>query len=275
VRPATITLVSLLVLTTALLSACDDENRNIILATTTSTENSGLLDVLLPVFEAETGHNVRVIAVGSGAALRLGEQGDADVILAHAPAAEQAFVEAGYGIERMRVMYNDFIIVGPPDDPADIGGLNDAAEALRRIADAGARFASRGDDSGTHQMELELWAAAGVSGPSGSAWYTETGQGMGETLTIAAERGEYTLTDRGTWLEVANPASLPLLVEGDERLFNVYHVMVVNPALHDHEINVAGARALSAFLVDAETQRMIGEYGVEQYGQPLFVPDAE
>jgi tungstate transport system substrate-binding protein len=254
-----------------LLAACGGDPEEVILATTTSTENSGLLDVLVPAFEDEYDFTVTVIAVGSGAALRMGEEGNADVVLAHAPAAEMAWIEAGYGIERTRVMYNDFIIVGPPSDPAGIAG-NDATEAFRRIEEAGATFISRGDDSGTHQMELSFWEAAGVGEPSGD-WYLEAGQGMGATLTIAAEREAYTLTDRATWLDGSDPEVLPLLVEGDEELFNVYHVMVVNPERHD--INVDGARAFSAFLVSPDAQQLIGEYGVDRFGQALFVPDAE
>ncbi len=260
------------VLALMLLVACSDTETEIILATTTSTENSGLLDVLIPVFEEESGYSVKVIAVGSGAALRMGEDGNADVVLSHAPAAEVSWIEAGHGIERTRVMYNDFIIVGPPDDPAGLAG-DDATEAFRRMHDTESTFVSRGDDSGTHQMELIFWEAAGVDSPPSGSWYLESGQGMGETLIIAQEREGYTLTDRATWLEIADPERLALLVEGDDRLFNIYHVMVVNP--DRHEINLDGARALAAFLVDPDTQAMIAEYGVEEYGQPLFVPDAE
>ena len=250
--------------------ACGGE---LILATTTSTENSGLLDALVPLYEEESGDHVKVIAVGSGAAMSMGERGDADVLLVHSPAAEQAFIDAGYGVERARVMFNDFVIVGPTDDPAGIAGSADASEAFAAIAAAGARFVSRGDDSGTHAKEKTLWGAAGLDVSSADGWYTESGQGMAATLTIAAETGAYTLTDRATWLSVSDPAGLPLLVEGDERLFNVYHVIVVSPERHD-VVNSAAAGRFRAFLLEPTTQQLIGEFGRDQYGQPLFTPYA-
>ena len=253
--------------------ACGGGDHELILATTTSTDNSGLLEVLIPAYEEQSGDSVKVIAVGSGAAMSMGERGDADVLLVHSPAAEQAFVDAGYGVERARVMFNDFVLVGPPDDPAGIAGMFDAAEAFRAIEATGASFVSRGDDSGTHAKEKTLWAAAGLGVPTGAGWYAESGQGMGATLTIAAETGAYTLTDRATWLAVADPEVLPLIVEGDERLFNVYHVIVVNPELHD-SVNAAAARRFRAFLLEPATQQLIGEFGREQYGQPLFTPYA-
>ncbi len=254
--------------------ACGGGGGTLILATTTSTENSGLLDELLPRFERETGLSVKVIAVGSGAALALAERGDADVLLVHSPAAEEALVAAGHGVERARVMFNDFVIVGPADDPAGIAGTEDAAGALRAIAASRARFVSRGDDSGTHAKERSLWASAGLEAPRGESWYAESGQGMGATLTIAAQTGAYTLTDRATWLAVADPQVLLLLVEGDIELRNVYHVIVVNPERHSGT-NVEGARAFRAFLLTSETQQQIARFGVERFGQPLFVPDAE
>ena len=252
--------------------ACSDDDE-LILATTTSTENSGLLDVLVPAFEAESGISVKVIAVGSGAAIAMGERGDVDVLLVHSPGAEQAFVDAGHGVEQARVMYNDFVIVGPAGDPAGVAGLRDAAAALTAIAGVGAAFVSRGDDSGTHAKERSLWAAAGLAVPVGAGWYAETGQGMGATLTIAAETGGYTLSDRATWLSNSDPATLALHVEGDERLFNVYHVIVVNPHRH-HAVDGEAARRFRAFLLQPETQALIGAFGVEEFGQPLFTPYA-
>lgn len=255
-----------------LLAACGDE-RTLILATTTSTENSGLLEVLVPAFEAESGYRVKVIAVGSGAALELGRNGDADVLLVHSPEAEEDFVAQGHGVRRTRVMYNDFIIVGPPEDPASVRGTGDAADALNRIAAASSPFISRGDDSGTHALERALWRAAGREAPRGEPWYAEAGQGMSATLTIARERGAYALTDRATWLSLDRSPEQPLLLEGDDRLFNVYHVIVVDP--QRHTINERGAEAFRAFLVGPQTQVLIGEFGVERYGAPLFVPFAE
>ena len=254
-------------------AACGDGDGELILATTTSTENSGLLDALIPIYEEGSGDHVKIIAVGSGAAMSMGERGDADVLLVHSPAAEQAFIDAGYGVERARVMFNDFVIVGPTDDPAGIAGSADAAEAFAAIEAAGARFVSRGDDSGTHAKEKTLWGAAGLDVPSADGWYAESGQGMAATLTIAAETGAYTLTDRATWLSVSDPAGLPLLVEGDERLFNVYHVIVVSPERHD-VVNSAAAGRFRAFLLEPTTQQLIGEFGRDQYGQPLFTPYA-
>ncbi len=241
--------------------------REVILATTTSTYDSGLLDVLVPIFEKQTGYRVKVIAVGTGAALRMGERGDADVLLVHAPEAEEAFMAAGHGLDREFVMYNDFVIVGPPDDPAHIRGLDDAVEALRRIARAQVLWLSRGDDSGTHKKEMALWREAGVA-PQG-AWYQETGQGMGATLTIASDKGAYTLSDRGTYLYLRHTLRLDILVEGDPRLFNVYHVIVVNPAKHPN-VNVEGARAFADFLTSPQVQDIIRSYGVDEFGEPLF-----
>lgn len=256
-----------------LLVACGGSDE-LILATTTSTENSGLLDELVPLFEAQSGVNVKVVAVGSGAALALGEQGDADVLLVHSPAAEQEFVDAGFGVERRRIMFNDFVIVGPPDDPAGLASASTAADAMRAIAAAGAAFVSRGDDSGTHARERALWDAAGLEVPSGAPWYAESGQGMGATLTIAAQTRAYTLSDRATYLAVAEPAELAIAVEGDEVLRNVYHVIIVNPDRHDG-LNTEAARAFSDFLVEPATQALISGFGLEEHGQPLFTGDAE
>lgn len=246
-------------------------NPEVLLATATSTQDSGLLDVLVPAFEAKTGYRVKVIAVGTGAALAMGARGDADVLLVHAPAAEMKLVASGDAVDRRRVMYNDFIIVGPRDDPAGIRGMVKAAEAFRKIAQAHALFVSRGDDSGTHQMEMDLWKEAGLT-PQG-AWYQESSQGMGATLKIASEKGAYTLTDRATYLVMRDGLDLVLLLEGDKALYNVYHVMVVNPEKHPG-VNYAGAVAFADYLTSPEAQRVIGEYGKDRFGQSLFSPNA-
>jgi len=246
--------------------------RDVILATTTSTQDSGLLDVLVPLFEEQTGYHLKPIAVGSGAALKLGEEGEADVLLVHSPAAEAEFMDAGFGVNRRLVFYNDFVIVGPDDDPAEIAGSTSAVDAMAKIAAAEAPFISRGDDSGTHRLELGLWEKAGIE-PSGD-WYVESGTGMGDTLNIANERDAYTVTDRGTYLAQSDRLSLPILVEGDPALLNVYHVIAVNPENHDR-INTAGAEAFIDFLLDPAVQSVIGEFGVEEFGQPLFTPCAD
>ncbi len=247
------------------------KNKELILATTTSTQDSGLLDVLIPLFEKQTGYTVKVVAVGTGAALRMGERGDADVLLVHAPPAEEKFMAAGHGIEREYVMYNDFIIVGPEADPAGIRGMKDAPSALKRIAEAQALWISRGDDSGTHKKEKALWKEAGIDSAqvATSAWYQETGQGMGATLRIASEKQGYTLTDRGTYLNLRDTLDLAILVEGDERLYNVYHVIVVNPEKHPN-VNVEGARAFADFMTSPQVQDIIRSYGVDRFGEPLF-----
>lgn len=273
-RPARLlsALIAPVLIVSLLLGACTDADRELLLATTTSTENSGLLDELIPLFEEQTGDHVKVVAVGSGAALALGRRGDVDVLLVHSPAAELEFVAEGFGVERTRVMYNDFLIVGPASDPAGIGGTTDAARAFSAIAAAGGSFLSRGDDSGTHARERALWAAAGLPVPVDRGWYAESGQGMGATLTIAAEQGRYTLTDRGSWLAHALHDRLPPLVSGDEALFNVYHVIVVNP--DRHEVNAPAARRFLRFMTDRQTLERIAGFGVEQYGEALFHPDA-
>jgi len=267
------TLAALLAPLLLLAAACGDGG-TLILATTTSTDNSGLLDELVPVFEQQSGVSVKVIAVGSGAAIAMGERGDVDVLLVHSPEAVDEFVAAGFGVERARVMFNDFIIAGPPSDPAGIAGGDDAVAALIAIAEAGARFISRGDDSGTHVKEKLLWAAAGLDVPSGAEWYVETGQGMGATLTIAAATGGYVLTDRATYLVVVDGSELPLLISGDPQLRNIYDVVVVNPQRHDNT-NIEAARAFRAFLLSPETQERINRFGRERFGQSLFTGDAE
>jgi tungstate transport system substrate-binding protein len=245
--------------------------QDVILATTTSTQDSGLLDVLVPLFHERTGYRLKPIAVGSGAALELGRRGEVDVLLVHSPAAEQDFMAEGLGAERRTVMVNDFIIVGPPDDPAGIAGASSALEAMARIASTEARFVSRGDESGTNALELRLWQQAGID-PVG-AWYTESGTGMGDTLNIANERQAYTLTDRGTYLALRERLELEVLVEGAPELRNVYHVITVNPA-NGPAVNTAGADAFVSFLLDPATQAFIGGFGIEEFGEPLFTPCA-
>jgi len=257
-----------------LAAACGDgkDDRDVILATTTSTDDSGLLDVLVPMFEEESGYAVKTIAVGSGQAIEMGSRGDADVVLAHSPAAEQRMVDARDGIERTLVMHNDFVIVGPAEDPAGIAGAATADDGMRAIAESDGPFVSRGDDSGTHAVELRLWEDAGVD-PTGEDWYEETGQGMGATLQLANQRDAYTISDRATYLAQRDTLDLKILSEGDAGLLNVYHVIVVNPEKHD-DVNAGGARAFAAFLVRDDVQRIIGGFGVDEYGGPLFFPDA-
>jgi tungstate transport system substrate-binding protein len=245
--------------------------KDIILATTTSTQDTGLLDTLVPIFEDESGYNVKVIAVGSGQALAMGERGDADVLLAHAPASEVELVDSGAAINRQLVMHNDFIIVGPEDDPAGIKGMT-AADGLAAIYDTGATFVSRGDDSGTHKAELALWKKANLD-PAGQSWYEQSGQGMGATLTIANQTGAYTLADRGTYLAQKENLELAVLVEGDPVLFNIYHVMQVNPEKFDL-VNGPGGEAFVEFMVSDATQAIIKDFGVDKFGEPLFIPDA-
>lgn len=262
---------ALAVLATLLAAACGTGEDALILATTTSTQDSGLLDELVPLFEQETGYSVKTIAVGSGAALRMGEEGEADVILAHSPDAEDAFMEAGHGVSRRLVMHNDFIIVGPADDPAAVRGLEDAAEAMRRIAESESLFLSRGDESGTHAKELSLWRSAGLTPADG--WYQESGTGMGQTLMVAGDKQGYALADRATYLALRENLALDILVQGDPALFNVYHVMQVNPEKSDR-INAEAAAAFATFITSLEVQEIIRGFGVERFGQPLFVPDA-
>lgn len=269
-------LILLLVILSVLvsLSACATQPaaKEIILATTTSTQDSGLLDVLIPIFEGRSGYTVKTVAVGTGQALKMGEDGNADVLLVHAPSAEKELMKGGFGAERLLVMHNDFVIVGPADDPAGIKGDVSAVEALVKIASAAAAFVSRGDDSGTHKAELALWKNGEID-PQGD-WYIESGQGMAATLKIAGEKAAYTLTDRATYLATREGLGLEILVEGDPVLLNVYHVITVNPEKWP-KVNNAGATAFAQFLIDGETQKVIGEFGVDKYGQPLFFPDAD
>lgn len=241
---------------------------NMILATTTSTQDSGLLDVLIPVFEKEANVNVKTIAVGTGQALEMGTKGEADVLLVHAPKAEEAVVASGDAINRKRVMYNDFIVVGPSKDPAGIKGL-DSKSAFTKIFDSESVFISRGDDSGTHKKELEVWKSVNLD-PAALSFYRETGQGMGPTLQVASEKGGYVLTDRATYLaQQKNLKDVELLVEGDKDLLNIYHVMQVNPDKHDM-VNGKSAKAFVEFMVNEKTQQIINEFGLKEYGEPLF-----
>ena len=249
------------------------KDKELILASTTSTQDSSLFDVLLPAFEEATGYKVKVIAVGTGEAIELGEKGEADVILVHSRKAEDQFVEEGYGVNRKDVMHNDFLIVGPKEDPAQISGMTLAADAFKAIADTKSLFVSRGDDSGTHKKELSVWEKLAVT-PS-EDWYIETGQSMGETLKITDEKEGYTLTDNGTWLAQKENFTLIELVKGDEILYNPYGVIAVNPEKHpDLKINYEGAMAFINWITGQEGQEIIKEFGVEKYGQPLFYPDA-
>jgi tungstate transport system substrate-binding protein len=264
-----------LLIWTTLLGACASKpaaSQEIILATTTSTQDTGLLDVLVPAFTQKTGITVKTVAVGTGQALKMGQDGEADVLLVHAPLSEKTFMEGGYGIERKLVMHNDFIIVGPAADPAGILGAASAVAAFKKIAAAGAPFISRGDDSGTNKTELAIWKKTEIS-PTMQTWYEETGQGMGATLKVASEKSAYTLTDRGTYLADKSSLGLDILVEGDNALLNIYHVIVVNPEKWP-KVNVEGARAFSDFILSPEIQDLIGKFGVDQYGEPLFYADA-
>jgi tungstate transport system substrate-binding protein len=244
---------------------------NVILATTTSTQDSGLLDDLVPIFEKQTGIKVKVIAVGTGEALAMGRRGDADVLLVHARSAEDAFMAAGFGSLRRDVMHNDFVLVGPAADPAKVRGFP-IQTALKQIAGASALFATRGDGSGTHSRELALWRQAGFDPPNG-AWYLSTGQGMGETARIASEKAAYLLIDRGTFLALRSVLSLAVVCEGGPDLRNPYGVIVVNPERFPG-VHAEEARALADWLVSPATQRLIGQFGKARFGEPLFVPDA-
>jgi len=247
-------------------------NPELILATTTSTQDSGLLDVLIPIFQQKTGYVVKTIAVGSGQAMAMGERGEADVLLVHAPESEVKFIQAAHGFNRKLVMHNDFIIIGPADDPVGIKGTTSAVDALTKLAAAKAIFVSRGDNSGTNQLELKLWKTAGID-PKGQTWYQESGQGMGATMNIAAEKGAYTITDRATYLATQKNLNLEILVQGDKVLLNIYHVIQVDP-LKSTKINAEGAKAFVDFMISPETQQIIGEFGIDKFGQPLFFPDA-
>ena len=260
------------VLVSVMVACGGDESgdRPVILATTTSTQDSGLLDELIPRFEAETGRTVQTVAVGSGQALEMGSQGAADVLLVHSPDAEQELVAAGGVSRRRAVMDNDFVLVGPPSDPTGVKGM-EIGGAMERLAEREAAFVSRGDDSGTHALELSLWEGAGLD-PDGG-WYQEIGQGMGATLTIAAEKDAYTIADRGTYLSNRQSSALDVLVEGDDELLNRYHVLEVDPSTGDR-VNTEGGTAFADWIVSDEVQRAIGAFGKAEYGQSLFVPDA-
>jgi len=246
--------------------------KSVILATTTSTQDSGLLDVLIPIFEKESGYFVKTIAVGSGQAMAMGKKGEADVLLVHSPDDEKKFMAEGFGVTRRLVMHNDFIIVGPAGDPAGIRSAKTSADAMKMIAKAGSLFLSRGDNSGTHAKEKKLWKTAGIN-PDGQKWYQQTGLGMGDTLNVAAEKKGYTLADRGTYLALRKNLGLAILMEGDAKLLNVYHVIELNTAKWP-KINAAGGKAFADFMVSRKVQEIIGKFGVEKFGSPLFFPDA-
>ncbi|MCI0549660.1 MAG: substrate-binding domain-containing protein [Anaerolineae bacterium] len=269
-----LSILSILVLVLSACASAAPSNPNLILATTTSTQDSGLLDVLIPLFETESGYTVQTVAVGSGQAMKMGEEGNADVLLVHAPASELTFMENGFGKDRALVMHNDFIVIGPQTDPVGIKG-KPVIDALKLISGGNGTFISRGDDSGTHKAELVLWKKADYDPKAAApAWYLESGQGMGATLTIASEKSAYTLTDRATYL--ANKANLQLeiLVEGDKSLLNVYHVITVHPDKWP-KVNYDGAVAFLNFMIEPSTQKLIGQFGVDKFGQPLFYPDAD
>ncbi|MCX8021527.1 MAG: substrate-binding domain-containing protein [Syntrophorhabdaceae bacterium] len=246
--------------------------KNIILATTTSTQDSGLSDVLIPLFEKKYGYFVKTIAIGSGQAIRMGMKGEADVLLIHSPEEEEKFVSEGFGINRRPIMYNDFVLVGPPSDPAKIIGTGSVVKAFRKIAESKSIFISRGDNSGTNIKERALWRQGGVK-YEGERWYHESGLGMGQTLNIASEKRAYTLSDRATYITLKKRLDLTLLFEGDRLLLNPYHVIEVNP-LRFPKVNKAGARAFSDFLSSKEAQSIIKVFGVDRFGQPLFFPAA-
>jgi tungstate transport system substrate-binding protein len=273
-RPASVALVVLTALASIAApgrSAAQDRRSPVIVSTTTSTQDSGLLDVLVPLFERQSGYTVKTIAVGTGQALVLGARGEADVVLAHAPELEKKYVGDGKMLDRRLVMYNDFVIIGPANDPARLKGMASAAQAMKAIAQTGSRFVSRGDNSGTHILERSLWKLAGVE-PS-APWYIESGQGMGATLGLADDRNAYTLTDRGTYLAYQKRLRLPILLQGDRPLLNIYSVMEVNPA-NGPKVNTTGGKAFADFMVAPETQSVIKTFGVDKYGQALFVPIA-
>ncbi len=246
-------------------------SKTVILATTTSTQDSGLLDVLIPQFQKESGFQIKTISVGSGQAMKMGEKGEADVLLVHSPDAEKKFMADGFGATRRLVMHNDFIIVGPAADPARIKGAT-AAEALKRISQSGSLFVSRGDNSGTHAKEKGLWKASTLN-PEGQKWYQQTGLGMGQTLNVAAEKKGYTITDRATYLSLKKNLGLEILTEGDSKLLNIYHVIELN-ATKWPKVNAQGGKAFADFMVAKKTQETIGRFGVDKFGAPLFFPDA-
>ena len=266
-------LIMALILAASVMSAqAAPKQKNIILATTTSTQDTGLLDVLIPLFEKQTGYFVKTIAVGSGQAMAMGQKGEADVLLVHSPDAEKKFIAEGLGVNRRLVMHNDFVIVGSGDDKAKIKNTKSAAGAFKLIASAEALFVSRGDNSGTNAQEKKLWKAAGIN-PEGQKWYQQTGLGMGQTLNVTAEKKGYTLADRGTYLSMKKNLNMDILVEGDAALLNIYHVMEVNIAKWP-KVNAVGAKAFADFMLTKKTQGIIKSFGVDKYGSPLFFPDA-
>ena len=250
------------------------ESPSFILATTTSTQDSGLLDELVPMFEANSGFTVQTVAVGTGAALKMAEEGNADVLLVHAPPAEEALMAAGFGKDRLLVMHNDFVIVGPSNDPAGITNISNVATAFAKIAESESTFLSRGDDSGTNKKELAIWANTSFSpNDTKPEWYIESGQGMGASLVIASQKSAYTMTDRATYLATQKNLDLDILLEGDAVLLNIYHVITVNPDRWDH-VKYEEALAFAEFMTSADTQAIIAEFGMDIYDQPLFFPDA-
>ena len=261
VRGTLVGVAALVALAFAAGCGADSKNGALILATTTSTQDSGLLDVLVPMFEKESGYTVKTVAVGSGQAIEQASRGDADVVLGHSPAAEQKMVDADDGIERALVMHNDFMIVGPSTDPSGVRAAKTTNDAMAAIASGAAHFISRGDDSGTNALELKLWTAITIT-PKGQGWYEETGQGMGATLQVASQKAGYTISDRATYLAQEKNLSLDILFEKDKALLNVYHVIVVNPQKHSG-VHVDAARAFAAFLVRKDVQDLIGKFGVD------------
>jgi len=254
-------------------------NPQIIMASTTSTRDSGLMDVLIPIFEKETGYTLKPVYVGTGAAIQMGQQGNADVVLVHAPSLEKPFMDSGAGIKRTLVMHNDFIIVGPPSDPAGIKGMTSASGAFQKIANAQLKFYSRGDKSGTDTAEKAIWKSIGITvadnSTSNPSWYIEggTGTGMLDLLRIASEKNGYTMTDRATYLANQSVLGLDVMVQGDPGLLNIYHVIEVNPEMFP-AVNSAGAEAFIKFMVSKEAQDIIAKFGLDKYGQPLFFADA-
>jgi len=248
-------------------------NKSLLLVSTTSTQDSGLLDVLLPTFEEQSGYTVQLVATGSGQALEMGRSGNADVILLHSPDAEEKFMQEGYGIDRRLVMHNDFVIVGPPNDPASVRSQPTLDSVFSAIFSSAVTFVSRGDDSGTHVKELQLWQNADLD-PTGQPWYIETGQGQGLTLSVASEKEGYAITDRGTFLAYKPNVDLEIVFEDDPQLLNIYHVLTVNPEKFP-QVNAEGAKAFSDFITSSQGQQIIAEFGIDQYGEPLFFPDAK
>jgi tungstate transport system substrate-binding protein len=248
------------------------EKKEVILSTTTSTQDSGLLETLLPEFTKDTGYDIKVVAVGSGQALKMGEEGEADVLLVHAKASEEEFIKAGHGLQRFDVMYNDFVLIGPKGDTVlKNNAQNEALKALQYIKDNKLKFVSRGDDSGTHKAELKLWKALTIE-PTGD-WYISAGKGMGAVIQMADEMKAYTISDRATFLSMQDKVNLEIVVEQDPKLYNQYGVIAVNPNKND-KINGIGAEAFVDWIRSEKAQKLIGQFGVEKYGQPLFIPNA-